>query len=290
VSLGGTIQRLKPDWSLDPVFSPVLLTKSGGGAVAPSGWGLGVDGRLLVAGNIRTVRVSSGREYTVNGIARINGDNALPLLITGLPSSQTKAQGASVTFSATVVGYPAPTLRWQFEGVDIPGATNAALVLTNLVASQSGSYRLVASNALETALSEAAILTVLVAPQIAKQPQPQQVVLGGTASFDVLASGSEPLGYQWKRDNSVLAGETSQVLTITNVQAYQSGSYSVVVSNAAGFLLSVSAHLTVLQPPFFISFQPRSQVVYVGSTLTRKSHQWGGRSIPDSPRARFPGL
>jgi glucose/arabinose dehydrogenase len=44
--------------------------------------------------------------------------------ITLQPASQTVAAGQPVTFSVSASGTPAPSYRWQRNGVDIPGATS----------------------------------------------------------------------------------------------------------------------------------------------------------------------
>jgi hypothetical protein len=51
--------------------------------------------------------------------------------------------------------------QWQFNGVNLDGATNAVLVLTNVPLSASGLYGCVASNALGTITNLSATLTVL---------------------------------------------------------------------------------------------------------------------------------
>ena len=49
-------------------------------------------------------------------------------------------------------------------------------------------------------------------------PQNQTVAAGGTALFDVVASGTPPLGYQWQFGNAPIAGATGTSLTISNAQ------------------------------------------------------------------------
>src|SRR5206468_384983 len=82
---------------------------------------------------------------------------------------------------------------------------------------------------------------------IITQPQDQtNVSPGATATFTVVAGGSTPLQYQWFYNTStLLTGATEQVLTITNVQPANAGTYSVTVSNIAGTAISSNAVLTV---------------------------------------------
>ncbi len=82
-------------------------------------------------------------------------------------------------------------------------------------------------------------------PFIVSQPVSQTVPTGVTATFSVVAEGSAPLSYQWQFNGTNIAAATSTSLTLTNVQATQTGSYSVQVANLYGSTNSSSASLTV---------------------------------------------
>ncbi len=84
-------------------------------------------------------------------------------------------------------------------------------------------------------------------PAIVVPPASQSVTVGSPVSFGVVASGGEPLAYQWRFNGTTLPGETGAVLTLNNVDLGQAGSYSVVVSNRLGSVTS-SATLTLNQP------------------------------------------
>ncbi len=80
--------------------------------------------------------------------------------ITTAPSSQSVAPGGSVTFTAAASGTPAPTFQW-FKGSDpIPGATDASYTIPSVAGGDAGSYTVVATNAIGSATSSAAVLTV----------------------------------------------------------------------------------------------------------------------------------
>jgi hypothetical protein len=55
-------------------------------------------------------------------------------------------EGATVAYTATAVGSPVLTYQWQHNGADIAGATNATLVLNNVVYAQAGNYAVVVAN------------------------------------------------------------------------------------------------------------------------------------------------
>src|ERR1051325_10596608 len=94
-----------------------------------------------------------------------------------------------------------------------------------------------------------------VAPAITQQPADQAVALGSNATFTVSATGDPPLTYRWQlygvdlSDGGGLSGAQTPLLTISNVLATDAGSYSVAITNAAGFTSSVPAYLTVASAP-----------------------------------------
>ena len=90
--------------------------------------------------------------------------------------------------------------------------------------------------------------TTNVPPSILSQPQSQTVSAGGTVEFSVVAEGDAPLAYQWRHDGTDVSSATSATLTLQNVQSADAGSYSVLVSNPAGSVESVSATLHVVPP------------------------------------------
>lgn len=83
-------------------------------------------------------------------------------------------------------------------------------------------------------------------PLIATQPQDQTVMAGGSTTLSVTAVGGEPLSYQWHFNGNVLLGATSSSYSLLGVQETNIGSYSVLVTNFFGSVLSSNALLTVV--------------------------------------------
>ena len=79
------------------------------------------------------------------------------------------------------------------------------------------------------------------APAILVQPTNQIALVGDTATFTVVASGVQPLNYQWTFNMTNIYGATNTLLMLTNVQLSQAGNYSVVVANAFGSIQSSNA-------------------------------------------------
>jgi hypothetical protein len=97
-----------------------------------------------------------------------------------------------------------------------------------------------------------------VPPLIIASPASLAVASGTTAEFQVEAIGSPPLVYQWLfNGTNAIAGATSGVLSLTNIQFTQAGAYSATVSNLYGAVTSAPALLQVFprgivatNPPF----------------------------------------
>jgi hypothetical protein len=88
-------------------------------------------------------------------------------------------------------------------------------------------------------------------PAITQQPSNQTVVPGGTAAFTILATGSEPLAFQWQKNNLNLAdgghysGATTASLSISNADTNDAASYRCVVTNTYGSTNSSPATLSL---------------------------------------------
>ncbi|MGZ5569316.1 MAG: immunoglobulin domain-containing protein, partial [Limisphaerales bacterium] len=138
--------------------------------------------------------------------------------------------------------------QWQFDGADLPGATNSSLVITNVQFANAGTYDLVVTNFAGATTSSNATLTVVAyPPSIITQPANQIAISGGSANFSISATGTAPLSYFWMRGGVPIAGATSSSYSTNNVQLADSGAqFSCLVSNAYGTILSSNALLTVL--------------------------------------------
>jgi len=106
----------------------------------------------------------------------------------------------------------------------------------------------------------------VIPPTITTQPTNLTVLAGQNAVFYAAAGGSVPLAYQWFfNTNQPIGGATGAMLTISNAQAANEGSYALRVTNNAGTVTSVIATLTVNIPPG-ITTQPQNQTVTVSNS------------------------
>lgn len=189
-----------------------------------------------------------------------------PAVIEKQPESQSVRTGSDVTFEVFATASPSPSYQWKFNTSNIAGATNATLVLRNVQAANVGSYTVVVGNFLGSVTSAPATLAVSPPPVITVHPKPATVATGSKATFNVTATGFEPLTYQWRFNTIALLGATNVSLVVTNVKAANVGEYSVRVTNPGGSVISDSARLTVLGPLVIID-KPLSQTVPVGTNV-----------------------
>ena len=211
-----------------------------------------------------------------------------PPTITNQPSSLTVVQGQNANFTVAASGDGPLSDQWRLNGTPV-GSSSSYTVVGATVAS-AGNYDAVVSNAYGSATSTVAQLTVLVPPVITGQPTNQTVVAGNSASFQVGASGTSPLSYQWWFNGTNAVGANTNSLSLTNAQASQAGGYSVVITNSAGSVTSVVAILTVGTPPS-VTNQPSNLTVAQGQNATfivaasgsaPLSYQWRFNGAPIS--------
>jgi|GEM_PF-4117046 len=93
-------------------------------------------------------------------------------------------------------------------------------------------------------------------PGIGAQPVNTSVCNGGSTGFTVVASGTAPLSYQWRRgttnlsDGGHISGANSPTLSINPAGPGDAGTdYNVVVSNDCGSVTSNNVSLTVVDNP-----------------------------------------
>jgi M6 family metalloprotease-like protein len=105
------------------------------------------------------------------------------------------------------------------------------------------------------------------APAITTAPQSQTINVGQIVTFSVVASGTAPFTYQWRKGSANILNATSPTFTINNAQTSDAGSYDVVVGNASGTTTSSAATLTVLVPATIVT-QPSGATIPWGQTVT----------------------
>ncbi len=206
------------------------------------------------------------------------------------PASATVGESFSAGFS--IIGAPAPTRSYTIAdlppGLSVPGANfngsrytlNADFGTITGTPTTAGSYAVEitawefsnAGGRSQTYFYDIVVSggVTVTAPSINAHPSSQTVTEGGSVTFSVGASGTEPFGYQWFKDGSPLSGATGSSYSINPVQLGHAGSYAVLVSNSAGAATSNAASLSVnpLVVAPSITSHPAAQTVNVGTQVT----------------------
>ncbi|MBI4326678.1 MAG: immunoglobulin domain-containing protein, partial [Chloroflexi bacterium] len=308
--LGG--YRTRPEFVVPSAFWGMQLVGNLAYVTGPRG---GLE--VLDVSNPANIRLlgsysTSGRAYGVQVVGNLayvaNGAPGLIVLDVSNPASIRPVDGfdtAGTAYRVQVMGSLAyvadgtnglrvldvsnPTDLRQLGGFDTRGVARAVQVVGNRA---------------YVADSDAGLQVILLSggpgfmPGLLQEPVDQSAPLGGSATFQVSAAGTEPLHYQWRKDGQDLvdggriSGATASALTIYPVEATDQGAYSVVVTNAAGSVTSQPARLST--PPPEITGQPEDLAVVenltakfrVTATGLGLSYQWrkNGQDLVDGGR------
>jgi len=205
-------------------------------------------------------------------------DATAPTILTQ-PLNQAVFEGQTATFTVEANSACLPIFyQWQEDPlgggspVDIAGATSASYTTAPVaVGDNTDEFICVVTNAAGSTTSTPAILTVQagVAPTITTDPASQTVNEGETATFTVVATGTPPLSYQWRRSTTNIPGATSASYTTPPVTLAESGdTFDCIVTNAIGSATSNSGTLTVQSGSPTITMDPLDQAVFEGQTAT----------------------
>jgi Concanavalin A-like lectin/glucanases superfamily/Immunoglobulin I-set domain len=83
------------------------------------------------------------------------------------------------------------------------------------------------------------------APVFYTQPQSASKYVGENLILTTFVDGDAPLTYQWQKDGVNIPGANGPSLTVTNLQLTSAGTYTLAVTNAAGFAISSNAVVQV---------------------------------------------
>ncbi len=163
--------------------------------------------------------------------------------ITAQPRDVTTNALSAVTFSVVAVGTPPLSYQWSSNGVAIAGATQNALIITNVTQADLGSYSVYITNAFGSTVSSNATLSMY--PHLVTQFAGAVAYWGRELTLYVTAWGTGPLTYQWLHNGAGLAGATNRAVQLTSPQMTDAGMYSVVVSSPLGSVTNAPAEVLV---------------------------------------------
>ena len=240
-----------------------------------------------VSSNADQLSASESGAYSIvssNSCGSTSSSNSVSVTINPLPevpllytfSTPALCNGSSVTLA--VQAQQGVTYSWKKNGATFPGNTNS--ISTN----QSGAYTVSVSNGCGIILSENSISVIS-----GSTPLAPSISAGGATTFCLGSSVTlntnpqQGVLYRWIRNGIESVG------TNFSLQATQSGSYKVEVSNACDTLISSSTiQLNVIQAPIQVQLSPLGeQSICLGDSLSLSipavsgvSYQWKFNNDP----------
>lgn len=105
-------------------------------------------------------------------------------------------------------------------------------------------------------------------PEILEQPVSATISDGDPVTFSVNAIGTEPLNYQWQKDDVDIAAANQASYVIEKVNSSDEGNYKVIITNIAGQVISNEAKLVVIpnQKPVAEILTPSENTLYMAGT------------------------
>lgn len=227
------------------------------GAADPAGTlGGAADGLGLAASFRRPSGIALDREGNLYIADRGNhtirkGQRVRPPTIATHPFDRSAIVGQTVSLAVSATSHVPLSYQWRKDGNDVPGGSEAILILADVKLSDAGNYSVVVTNTVGSTTSATVRVTVnavaapMALPVFETQPAAVAVLGGQAVTLTASAAGTAPVSYQWFRDGEAVAGATGASLTIAAAQAGDAGSYMVVATNAAGAVTSAPAAVAV---------------------------------------------
>jgi hypothetical protein len=253
-----------------------VFSVSAGGASLTYQWYKGASpiagqsGSVLTLSNVSAnnagvyqVVVSGGCGGSVTNSATLTVNQ--PVVIVKGPTDAAICGSGTVTFSVEATG-TGLAYQWYHAGQILTGATVSTLAIANPTAQNAGIYSVVVRGTCGGSVTNTATLTINQPVVITTAPSNTTVCPGGTANFNIVASGTA-LTYQWYKGSLILTNQMGPSLSITNVTSADAGNYSVVVTGGCGAAITNSASLIVNQP-VAITGNLSDQAACPGSTVT----------------------
>jgi hypothetical protein len=156
-----------------------------------------------------------------------------------------KGDSVVLTVGINIDASPAPTFSWHHAGTLLVTNYQNTWKKANATETDSGFYYVIVSNSAGRD-STGAIIKVNVAPTILTQPQGLQTLQNLPISLSVVAAGTSPFTYQWRKNGGNVTNATAQTYSIANTLPSDSGDYNVVVTNIVKSCTSVVAHVNVI--------------------------------------------
>jgi hypothetical protein len=190
---------------------------------------VGATGNNLVIANAHplhageyTVEVSNGLTNLLSAPATLNvNTNPSCAAIVRPPADWTVALGETPIFTVAVRGYPLPNFQWQFNGVDIPGATASSHAVVAADLGRAGLYTVRVSNALCSTIASARLTVIpewnLVITEAMASPSTNATVSGHNDWWELTNVGTNAVNLRGFRFDDETANTNGAIVVTDDV-------------------------------------------------------------------------
>jgi alpha-tubulin suppressor-like RCC1 family protein/subtilisin family serine protease len=202
--------------------------------------------RATDAGQYRVVVSNDGGSVTSNAVA-LTVTLPAPPTFYSQPTDAIILQGSVLSLYGYASSSGSISYQWYKDDVVIAGATSANYYKPSAAVSDSGAYKLTATNAGGTTTSRIATVTVnpATAPAFTLQPSDLAAEAGDPVTLTAAATANPAATYQWYKNGALLTGATSTALSFTAQTADHNATFYARATNIAGTADSRTATLTV---------------------------------------------
>lgn len=198
-------------------------------------------------------------------------------------SNSDECEGSNAIFSVKIIDdirNLENEIQWYkgteklIENTKYSGVNDTILTINNIDVSDSGSYHLEITliEANKTFISNNAVLNVKQAPRITSQPSDTMIVwYADSAIIEISVSGTEPLEYQWYKDDKMLSDYSNAKVIIEDFVRKDTGDYYCRIINVCDTTFSNIFHLKLNddgQPPLIITQPEEYYLIKKGGDLT----------------------
>ncbi|MBK8972895.1 MAG: immunoglobulin domain-containing protein [Hahellaceae bacterium] len=200
-----------------------------------------------------TTSTSTATTSTSTSTTTTTTQTATAVEIVQRPLSTTVTAGSPASFNVVATGSGTLVYQWYKNGSKIAGATTASYTIPSAASTDAAYYQVKVSNSISVNWTGKAYLTVeaKVAPtpkldiQVSLQPVGASVFAGKSHTFNIAATGSGTLKYQWRKNGSPIANAVLPYLSLSAIKLSDAAQYDVLITNTTGTVTSQAVKLDV---------------------------------------------
>lgn len=198
----------------------------------------------VIGGETYYIRVDGYRGES--GTIQLRGNMYDGLEVVTQPTDIQAERGSNAILKVEVRGVAPIRYQWFRNGEAISDANGPTLNFESITTEAADAYHVRISNTFTSIDSDTVSLDVFVqAPFFVAQPRSRSATLASTVLLETEVNGTQPLSYQWHKNDTPISGAVSRALILNDFQSSDEGWYHVVVSNSAGSETSTPAYLEV---------------------------------------------